>query len=247
MDQQPRWARFALAAAVWWLLAGPMPAAAGVVIYEEGNKKIEIGGRVQVQYTQIDVDGEETVDDLFFRRLRLYIAGTVTENWVAKIQFDFGKSFDDDEVAVKDAYIRYTGWDNLQLTVGNQKPPFSREFLTSSKKLQQVERPFTGSHNFGNPDRFLGAKLDGKAVDNKLAYSVAFGAEDHDPAVGRMDFDTPANDQSDWNQGWLAAGRIDFHPLGEMKYDQGDFGPDETRFTISIAAFTWANDDDRNT
>jgi hypothetical protein len=76
---------------------------------------------------------------------------------------------------------------------------------------------------------------------------VAFGAEDHDPAVSRMDFDTPANDQSDWNEGWLAAGRIDFHPLGEMNYDQGDFHSDDTRFTISIAAFTWANDDDRNT
>ncbi len=236
-----------MAAAVWWLLAGPMPATAGVVIYEDGNKKIEVGGRIQVQYTQIDLDGEETTDDLFFRRLRFYLSGTVTENWIAKIQLDFGKSFDGDEVSVKDAYLRYTGWETLQLTVGNQKPPFSREFLTSSKKLQQVERPFTGDHNFGNPDRFLGVKLDGQALDRKLTYSVGFGAEDHDPAVGRMDFDTPANDQSDWNQGWLAAGRIDFHPLGEMNYDQSDFHSDETRFTLSIAVFTWANDDDRNT
>ena len=236
-----------MAAAVWWLLAGPMPATAGVVIYEEGNKKIEVGGRIQAQYTQVDVDGEETTDDLFFRRLRLYLAGAITENWLAKIQLEFGKSLDDDEVAIKDAYLRYTGWVNLKLTVGNQKPPFSREFLTSSNKLQQVERPFTGDHNFGNPDRFLGVKLDGKALDKKLAYSVAFGAENHDPTAGLMDFDTPVNDKSDWNQGWLAAGRIDFHPLGEMKYDQSDFDSDETRFTISIAAFTWANDDDRNT
>jgi hypothetical protein len=236
----------ALAAAVLFL-AGIAPATAGVVIYEEGHKKIEIGGRIQVQYARFDPDEGESKDDLFFRRLRPYIAGTVTEDWYAKIQFDFGKSLDNDEVAVKDAYLRYTGFEHLQITVGNQKPPFSREFLTSSKKLQQVERPFTGDHNFGNPDRFLGVKLDGNAFDKKLAYSVAVGAEDHDPAVGRIDFDTPVNDQSDWNQGWLAAGRIDFHPLGAMKYDQGDFHSEKTKFTVSVAAFVWENDDDRNT
>ena len=102
MDQEPRWTRLAWAVVGWWLLAGPMPATAGVVIYEEGSKKIEIGGRVQVQYTQSDVDGEETIDDLFFRRLRFYLAGTISENWGAKIQLEFGKSFDDDEVAVKE-------------------------------------------------------------------------------------------------------------------------------------------------
>jgi len=150
MSEKHRWIRTVVAAAGLWLVAGQVPASAGVVIYEEGTKKIEVGGRVQVQYTQVDVDGEETIDDLFFRRLRFYIAGTVTENWYGKLQFDFGKSIDDDEVSVKDAYIRYTGWEKLQLTVGNQKPPFSREFLTSSKKLQQVERTSVGLNYFWN-------------------------------------------------------------------------------------------------
>ena len=35
---------------------------AGVVIYEEGNKKIEIGGRIQVQYTRFDPDEGESKD-----------------------------------------------------------------------------------------------------------------------------------------------------------------------------------------
>ncbi|GAB6083210.1 hypothetical protein JCM30471_21240 [Desulfuromonas carbonis] len=39
---------------------------------------------------------------------------------------------------------------------------------------------------------------------------------------------------------------MDFHPLGYMKMDQGDFKRDEIRTTISLAAFTWANDDDNN-
>ena len=66
-----------------------------------------LGGRVQLQYYRADPDGGESTDDLFFRRLRPYIAGTVTENWMGKIQVDFGKAGDDDEVAVKDAYLQY--------------------------------------------------------------------------------------------------------------------------------------------
>jgi hypothetical protein len=219
----------------------------GIVVYEKDDKKVEIGGRIQVQYTRLDPDEGETVDDLFFRRLRPYIQGTITKDWMGKIQFDFGKSLDDDEVAVKDAYLRYSGWKDLKLTIGNQKPPFSREFLTSSKRSTLVEKPFTGDHNFGNPDRMLGLRLDGNSSGKKFAYAASVGVEDHDPAVGRMDFDTPANSQSDWNEGWMAAGRVDIHPLGAMKYDQGDFGSDSVKFTISAAGFVWENDDDNNT
>ena len=141
-------------------LAAPRAAEAGIKVFEEGDKFIEIGGRVQLQYLMTDFVGDETRDQVFFRRLRPYISGSVTENWNGKIQFDFGKTIDGDEVAVKDAYMQYTGWKNKKLTIGNAKPPFSREFLTSSKRQQTIERGFVGDHNFGTPDRQLGFKLD---------------------------------------------------------------------------------------
>jgi hypothetical protein len=62
-----------------------------------------------------------------------------------------------------------------------------------------------------------------------------------------MDFDTPVNRQSDWNEGWVAAGRIDWHPLGYIPFSQGDFHSDYWRFNVSLAAYGWTNDNDNDT
>ncbi len=223
------------------------PADGGVVVYEKDGKKIEIGARIQLQYLRTDPDGDEATDTTFFRRLRPYIAGSVTENWWGKIQFDLGKSIDGNEVAIKDAYMQYKGWKNMKLTIGNSKTPFSREFLASSKRQQTVERGFVGDHNFGTPDRQLGFKLEGNNDSKKVTWAFALGAEQHDPDVRKMDFDTPVNNAADWNEGIVIAGRIDFHPRGFMKFDQGDFHSDETKFNFSLAAFSWENDGDNNT
>ena len=223
------------------------PAQAGIKVYEDGDKYIEIGGRVQFQYLSEDPDDGDTEDTFFFRRLRPYIAGSVTENWDAKIQFDFGKADGSNEVAVKDAYMRYKGWKNMQFYIGNTKSPFSREFNTSSKRQQLVERSFPGDHNYGVPDRQLGFKLDGQNESKKVTYGFAIGSESHDPSASKMDFDTPANQSSDWNEGVVVAGRIDFHPMGYAKPDQGDFHSDSMKFTLSLGAFSWSNDDDNNT
>ncbi len=224
------------------------PAAeAGVVVYDKDGKKIEIGARIQLQFKSTDADGGETSDEVFFRRLRPYISGSVTENWWGKIQFDFGKAIDGNEVAIKDAFMQYKGWDNLKLTIGNSKTPFSREFLASSKRQQTGERGLGGDHNCGTPDRQLGFKPEGENGDKKVTWALAAGAENHDPDAGKMDFDTPANNASDWNEGVVLAGRVDFHPRGYMKFDQGDFHSSDFKFTIGLAAFNWTNDDDNNT
>ncbi len=230
------------------LAVGLAPSArGGVVVYEEGDKKIEIGGRIQLQYTNADPEDGESRDRVFFRRLRPYIAGTVTKDWWGKIQADFGAAEDAEEVAVKDAFMQYRGWKNMTLTIGNSKTPFSREFLTSSKRQQLVERTFVGDHNFGGPDRQLGLKLDGHSASKKLTWALAVGAEHHDPDVRRIDFGSPVNNQSDWNEGAVIAGRLDLHPRGFMKFDQADFGSDEVKFNFSLGAYTWENDGDNNT
>ncbi|MBD3868865.1 MAG: hypothetical protein IFK94_12125 [Acidobacteria bacterium] len=218
---------------------------AGIVVHEEGDKKIEIGARVQVQYHMEDPDGGESSDELFFRRLRPYIMGSVSKNWMAKVQFDVGKASGDNEVAVKDAWMRYTGWDGLKLTIGNQKMPFSREALTSSKRQQLVERTFVGDHNYGTPDRMIGFRLDGATGNKKVTWGIGVGAAELDPDEDKMDFDSGANHGSDWNEGTLVAGRVDFHPFGNLKMGQGDFDR-KKKLTVSVAAFTWSNDDDNN-
>ncbi len=223
------------------------PAAAGITIYEQDDRKIEIGARIQVQYARIDPDGGDAVDRIFFRRLRPYIAGTIYKNWMGKIAFDFGESLDAEEVAIKDAYMVYTGLAGNKMYIGNSKAPFSREFMTSSKRLELVSRSFAGDHNFGTPDRILGYRNDGGSARQFVTYSVAAGGQHHDPDMNRMDFDTPVNNRADWNEGALVAGRVDFNPRGLVKFSQADFRTRQWKYALGASTFLWANDDDNNT
>ena len=225
----------------------PAPAHAGVVVWEDGDKNLEVGARIQLQYHATDPDAGDSEDEIFFRRLRPYISGSMNEDWSAKLQFDIGKSTNDNEVAVKDAYLRHTGFEGLKVTIGNQKPPFSREFLISSKDQQLVERTFVGDHNYGSPDRFAGVRLDGKAGGN-LTWAGSFGSASVDPDVSKLDFDTPINRNDDFNEGWLAAGRVEFHPFGVVDDSQGDLEVSGSLgLTLAAAAFTWSNDGDNDT
>jgi len=227
--------------------AFPAPAHAGATVWEDGDKKLEVGGRIQLQYHATDPDAGDSEDEIFFRRLRPYISGSMNEDWSAKIQFDIGKSTNDNEVAVKDAYLRYKGFDAVTVTLGNQKPPFSREFLISSKEQQLVERTFVGDHNYGSPDRFAGVRLDGKAGGN-LTWAGSFGSASLDPDATKFDFDTPINRNDDFNEGWLTAARVELHPFGIVDEAQGDLGRSGSfGLTLAAAAFTWSNDGDNNT
>ncbi len=219
--------------------------ASGITVYKDGEKYLKMGGRIQMQYHQEDPDNGNKVDEMFLRRFRPYIEGSIHKDWKGKFQFDFGKASGDNEVAVKDAYMEYKGFDGVKVLLGNVKTVFSREFLTSSKKQQLVERTFVGDHNFGSPDRSLGLHLKGSNKEN-LTWGATFAQADIDPDAKKLDFDTPVNKSSDWNEGWVTAARVDFHPFGILKMSQGDFKGD-TKATIGLAAFRWSNDSDNNT
>lgn len=219
---------------------------AGGVKYQDGDKYVKLGGRIQMQYHMVDPDGGERTDTMFFRRLRPYIEGSVYKDWKGKFQFDLGKSNGDNELSIKDAYLQYKGFDGVKVTVGNAHVPFSREALTSSKKQQLVERTFVGDHNYGSPDRQLGVHVTGSAADKKVTYGVSVASAAIDPDDDKLDFDTLVNKSEDFNEGWMVGGRVDFHPFGKLKMSQGDFKR-ETKATIGVAAFTWSNDDDNNT
>lgn len=230
------------------LAAGSLPAFAGVTVYkDDSGKYVKIGGRIQLQYHQEDPDiaGSETTDEVKFRRLRPYIEGSLHRDWKGKIQWDMGKASADNEIALKDAYLQYKGFDGMKVTVGNANFPFSREFLTSSKKQQFVERTFVGDHNYGTPDRNVGVHLTGSNSEN-FTWGASLASSSVDPDAKKLDFDSPVNKNDDFNEGWIFGGRADFHPFGILAFSQGDF-KGEQKATIGVAAFSWSNDDDNNT
>jgi len=223
-----------------------LPASAGGVKYKTGDKYFKLGGRIQFQYHRKEPSGGKSTDKTFFRRFRPYIEGSLYKDWKGKFQWDMGKASGDNEISVKDAYVQYKGAKNMKITIGNKKFPFSREFLTSSKKQQLVERTFVGDHNYGSPDRVMGLFLEGHNSDKKLTWAASVADARIDPDDDKLDFDTPANDSKDWNQGSIIGARASFHPFGYLKMSQGDFKK-KTKATISVAAFTWSNDNDNNT
>ena len=162
-----------LTAAIVTAITTPLSAYAGGITYKDGDTYLKVGGRIQLQYHQVDTDGGNSTDEIIFRRLRPYIEGSTHKDWKAKIQWDMGKASGKNEIAIKDAYIQYKGYDNLKVTIGNANFPFSREKLTSSKKQQLVERTFVGDHNFGTPDRNVGVHLSGHSDSKKITWGAA--------------------------------------------------------------------------
>jgi hypothetical protein len=220
--------------------------AAGIVVYEEGDKYLKIGGRLLVQYHLTDPDTGDAEDEVLFRSLCPSFEGSFYNDWIGKFQWDMGKASGDNEVDIKDAYLQYNGFQGLKISVGNASLPFSREWLTSVQRQELVERTFAGDHNFGTPSRQLGIHLTGEAAGKKFTYSASLASACIDPDVKKIDFDTPANNADDWNQGWIAGGRLEYHPMGQFKFSQGDFSG-KPLTAVAVAAFTWSNDDDNNT
>lgn len=231
------------------LLAGmavtamPMIATAGITLYEEGEKSLEIGGRLQPQYRFVDADsdgqGSDSGDDFFLRRMRFYIEGTLTENIYGIWQVDFGDTSDDPEV--KDAFIHYSGLPAGNIQVGNMNVPYSRELLTSSKRQQFVERTVVGDHNFGVPDRQMGI-LYNVAPSDLFEVSAGVFNAGLESDLDKVDFESRVSEDPDYF-GKMFAGRIDFTPLGSFKLAQGAFG-EETKFGVGLNGFYWENDDD---
>ena len=221
----------------------PLPAYSGGYKFSDGDRFLEVGARIQLQYKVDDpADGART-DDIFFRRLRVRVAGSMHKDWKGQVEWDMGKATGDNEISVKESWMLYSGWNNMTLRIGNSSFPFSREFMTPYTKQQLVERTFVGDLNYGTPDKNVGLHLRGHNSDKILTYraSASIGSVQADDA--KLRFNTPVNDLSDYADGYMIGGRVDYHPLGFVKFQQGDFSG-KTRFTLGAAAYAWSNDGD---
>lgn len=235
-----------MTAALAGALAAPVADAAGITVYREGEKYVKFGGRVQLQYHGSDAEGGPTSDTVFFRRLRPYVEGSVHKDWTGRLQIDFGKASGGSEVAVKDAFMQYSGIEGVDVKIGNVDFPFSREKLTSSKKQQLIERTFVGDHDYGTPDKQLGVHLAGDTLKGMVTFGASVASASIDPGASKLDFDTPVNRDTDFNEGWIIGGRVDIHPFGQVEFSQGDFYRSELKAALGAAAFVWNNDGDNN-
>ncbi len=237
-------------AALLIILAGGLrPAlASGITVYHDGDKYVKIGGRIQLQYhfqnMQTATTDPRGKDKIFFRRLRPFIEGTVVKNWKGKFQWDMGEA---KKVSIKDAFVGYSGPHDIHIEFGNAYFRFSQEDLTSSKKQQLVERTFVGDHHYGSPERNVGVHMTGAFLNKKFTYGASLAFADIAPNATKLDFDTPVNKKSTFNQGYMAGVRASFHPFGYLPMSQGDLAKGPLKAVVNVAAYGWQNDDDNNT
>ena len=184
---------------------------------QDGEFKFQVGGRVMVDTAVYDKDKTSLGTGAEIRRARLFVKGTVYNDWFYKAQIDFAGN----GVSLKDLYMGYQGFDLVKIKMGNHKEPFSLEELTSSKYITFMER---GLPNAFSPGRDTG--ISASSHGDKWGAQAGFF------------FDGVDNDDSPDAQGWGATGRLHIAPLlddnrvvhlGAAASYRGD-GGDEIRF-----------------
>ena len=208
--------------------------------------KVSFSGYIQPRYDRFSLSGE-TSDTVFLRRAVFAVKANLAPSWNAELQLDFGPpASSGDRILVKDAVLRYTGWtpQGVTITIGNQKMPFSLSSMQSAARRSHVERPFTGSSDFGAPGRSIGLRADGWHADRTIHWSAVLASSFVSPSARLTNIRGIAESRPGWSEGRLVVGRFELHPFGEVPLSQGDLERGPTRLLIAAAAYRWTNDYD---
>ncbi|OVE80645.1 hypothetical protein BVY03_05755, partial [bacterium K02(2017)] len=145
-------------------------------------------------------------NDFHVRRLRFQVDGYLYENVDFKFEFHADRLR---TVGMKDAWAGFKKYPFLRFRVGQFKSPFSRQRVTSSSKLQLIERSLV---QVFYPGRDIGVEISGKNLAGLFDYgfSVLGGAGD---SLKYQDTD---------NGNFVFLGRFAFHPLGGIPFSEGD-------------------------
>ncbi len=102
-------------------------------------RQMKLAGYTQVRYqyhTNLTDNDTDNVSSTDIRRARLDLKGAVTERFEYRLQVDFAGA----SAKLLDATAAYIFDPALKITLGQFKVPFSMENLTSSSKLETVNR-----------------------------------------------------------------------------------------------------------
>ena len=133
------------------------------------------------------------------RRAQLYLKLELAENWSTKLQLGYSEKNSGSEV--KDAYVRYKGWDFADITIGQDKEPFSLGLMTSLKNSNAIER------NIASQAFRLGRNLGVNLASANRDYSWTIGLYE----VGEYDTDITES-----GGGKLAiTGRLSLSPIND--------------------------------
>jgi phosphate-selective porin OprO/OprP len=171
----------------------------------DGSFEFKPGGRVQVDYAHYDADRQPLGDGTAIRRARLSAEGKVFRVWDYKVEYEFSSSNASDSAArgIRDAYLRYTGFNPVLLTVGNFKEPFSFEQVSSDSALTFMERSLI---DVFAPSRHIGAAVQTSGAHWSLAGGL-FGERPEDDVAAEGDEGYDVTARGTWAP-FLDTGRV---------------------------------------
>lgn len=193
----------------------------GGVTISSGANSLTIGARLQVRWTLEDreeASGDTIGDGLGIDdgpisqfdvpRMRVSLSGGVYRPWLRyAFQYEFSRTSGESASKLKDAVIeiRPVGR-SYRIAVGQFKVPFGLQQLTSSGRLQFVDRAITDSRF--NPARDMGVMFAGTAAEGRVGYEAGV-------------FNGSGESVRQNNASHLLAGRLYYQPLGPYTLTEG--------------------------
>ncbi len=128
-----------------------------VVKSNDGQYSAKVGGRIHIEAMSHSGDEgltKQATDGTDVRRSRIYLKGHAKE-----IKYILEADLAGNKVSMKDVFVVYTGIDNWDLTVGNQKHAMTMEVQESSNDIMFTERGMTYALSAPYFDRALGVNV----------------------------------------------------------------------------------------
>jgi hypothetical protein len=221
---------------------------------EDGEYQLRLNGQLQVLFDYQGVDGLEDRVAFSLHRARL-------RSWAqvgADLQFFVHFSGDEGVVGVRDAYLDYELPEgNVHIQAGQQRKPYSRQFIAESLRLALVERSIT--HIAFDAGRDLGVTVHNDYTRSPaVEYAVGVyngrgalpsftGEVQVDPAsgLGRVDSTSESNVPNRFRPTVVA--RLGFNHGGGDGYSETDFHGGRARLGVAVGAqshFDVEDDDD---
>ncbi len=165
--------------------------------------KFQFGGRLQVEANG-DVGDNElskgSTEGVEVRRARLYMRGVVWGDYKYIVEADFA----DNEIAIKDAFLTYKGFEWVEITVGHQKQSISMELQESSNDIMFTERSTVNVLTAPVFDRAIGLHF--KSSDKNWSAQLGFYGDSMKPEKnGHID------------EGWSVTSRLTYAPINTKR------------------------------
>ncbi len=165
----------------------------------------KMDGRVFLDGTWFSGSNNSLGGGTTLRAIRVGWKLNMGPKWYGEAELEFSAG---NEIAMKDMFLEYTGWENQSLKLGHVKTPLGHDTLMSNVNIWTMDRSFLDGWNFS---RRIGAHY-GTWGDRWSVKGAIFGQSLDDTNANIADASDLGYKLID-NGGWGYAGRVAFLPF----------------------------------